>query len=117
MRAGLETRENAQAEISRDWRASYKDCIDRKGVRIRGVPIHYVATGEDRWRRDHGYHAGRSGPSFAPLKPFTHPVHTNQESMMAKTSKTTKKPMRKATSKLPAALKAMENIVVDTGGS
>jgi hypothetical protein len=33
--------------------------------------------------------------------------------MMAKTTKTTKKPMRKATSKLPAALKAMENIVVD----
>ena len=33
MRApGLETRENAQAEISRDWRASYKDSIDRKGV-------------------------------------------------------------------------------------
>ena len=28
----LETRENAQAEISRDWRASYKDSIDRKGV-------------------------------------------------------------------------------------
>ena len=33
MRApSLETRENAQAEISRDWRASYKDSIDRKGV-------------------------------------------------------------------------------------
>jgi hypothetical protein len=34
--------------------------------------------------------------------------------MMAKTTKTTKKPMRKATSKLPAALKAMENLVIAT---
>ena len=33
---------------------------------------------------------------------------------MAKTTKTTKKPMRKATSKLPAALKAMENMVIAT---
>src|SRR5262249_14964597 len=33
MRApSLETRENAQAEISRDWRASFKDWIDREGV-------------------------------------------------------------------------------------
>ena len=33
---------------------------------------------------------------------------------MAKTTKTTRKPMRKATSKLPAALKAMENMVIAT---
>jgi hypothetical protein len=34
--------------------------------------------------------------------------------MMAKTTKATKKPMRKATSKLPAALKAMESMVIAT---
>jgi hypothetical protein len=39
--------------------------------------------------------------------------------MMAKTtkkrmSKSTKKPMRKAATKLPPALKAMENMVIDT---
>jgi hypothetical protein len=33
---------------------------------------------------------------------------------MAKTTKTAKKPMRKGTSKLPAALKAMESMVIAT---
>ena len=32
----------------------------------------------------------------------------------SKTTKTTKQPMRKATSKLPAALKAMDNLVIAT---
>jgi hypothetical protein len=34
--------------------------------------------------------------------------------MMAKATKTTKKPMRKATPKLPAAFKAMENLSIAT---